>query len=321
MPLFHKAPTESKWPSPESLGRPWERDYNGPTLERVLLGQHERRVKVLAVTPDGSRVVSGSEDHTVGVWNLGTGGLERTLEGHTSWVTAVAVNPDGARIASGASAGDPVVRVWNLATGGLERTLEGHTSGVDAVAFTPDGSRLISGGDLYDKTIRIWDLATGSLERTLTCYSAVKSVAVSPDGKWMVSGGGEGNYATLLWDLERGVVDHVIHTNTNAGEGAAFGPDGRWIAYCSTWVEIVGRERDSVWGQVGGQVLEAMALTADGLRIVAAGGKRAWVWDLQRNRVRFVDDETDYLEAVAVTRDGRRMFTAGREGKVRVLAL
>ena len=40
----------------------------------------------MAVTPDGQRVISASRDRTLKVWDLASGRLERTLEGHTDWV-------------------------------------------------------------------------------------------------------------------------------------------------------------------------------------------------------------------------------------------
>ena len=58
----------------------------------------------MAVTPDGRRAVSASEDRTLRLWDLESGQTLRTLEGHTDWVNAVAVTPDGRRAVS-ASAG------------------------------------------------------------------------------------------------------------------------------------------------------------------------------------------------------------------------
>jgi WD40 repeat protein len=64
------------------------------SLVRTLPG-HTEQVNAVAVTPDGRRVVSGSNDNSLRVWGLATGETKTTLQGHTDWVFAVAVTPDG----------------------------------------------------------------------------------------------------------------------------------------------------------------------------------------------------------------------------------
>ena len=54
----------------------------------------------MAFSPDGKRLVSGSEDKTVKVWDAETGQETLTLKGHTGGVTSVAFSPDGKRIVS-----------------------------------------------------------------------------------------------------------------------------------------------------------------------------------------------------------------------------
>ena len=77
------------------------------------------------MSQDGRRVVSGSTDSTLKVWNVATGKCVATLEGHSDQVNGVAVFPDGRRIVSGS--GDNTLKVWDVATGKCVATLQGHS--------------------------------------------------------------------------------------------------------------------------------------------------------------------------------------------------
>src|SRR5262249_32297033 len=76
---------------------------------------HSAAVRSLAYSPDSQRIITGSADHTVRVWDALTGQEVLTLRGHNELVASVAVSPDGQRIASGGgSRGEPgEVRVWD----------------------------------------------------------------------------------------------------------------------------------------------------------------------------------------------------------------
>jgi WD40 repeat protein len=112
-------------------------------------------------SPDGSRIVSGSGDNTIKIWDAGSGRELDTFKGHTGGVESVAYSPDGSRIVSGSD--DKTIKIWDAETGwrilwtggGHElQSLEGHTSWVRSVVYSPDGSRIVSGSS--DDTIKIW---------------------------------------------------------------------------------------------------------------------------------------------------------------------
>ena len=67
---------------------------------RSFLG-HTDDVVAIAFSPDGSRLLTGSEDKRAKLWNVDTGVLVRTFSGHTGIVYCVAFSLDGSRVLTG----------------------------------------------------------------------------------------------------------------------------------------------------------------------------------------------------------------------------
>ncbi|KAG6913344.1 hypothetical protein DXG01_007553, partial [Tephrocybe rancida] len=158
-----------------------------PASEPLVI-QTLSSTSTVSFSPDGTKIVSGSRDNTVRVWDTATGQqLGEALQGHESSVSSVAFSPDGTKIVSGSR--DNTVRVWDTATGQqLGEALQGHESYVSSVAFSPDGTKIVSGS--WDNTVRVWDTATGQqLGEALQGHEdSVRSVAFSPDSTKIVSG-------------------------------------------------------------------------------------------------------------------------------------
>src|SRR5260370_252955 len=125
---------------------------------------HSASVNAVAWSTDGKRIVSGSNDGTVQVWDAANGGNVFIYRGHTDHVNAVPWSPDGKRIASGSD--DHTVQVWDAANGRHVFTYRGHTDAVWGVAWSPDGKQIVSGSGNIDNgrgdtTAQGWDAAHG----------------------------------------------------------------------------------------------------------------------------------------------------------------
>ncbi|WP_293365685.1 WD40 repeat domain-containing protein, partial [Microcoleus sp. CAWBG27] len=183
--------------------------------------EHTREVNDVDFSPDGSMIVSVSDDRTVKLWNS-DGKLFRILEGHTGDVLRVSFSHDGQRIAS--TSGDRTVRLWSV-EGDLLRTLEGHSDRVYGVSFSPDGQRIASAS--FDKTVRLWSVE-GEQLRILEGHSDwVYGVSFSPDGQRIASASSD--RTVRLWSVE-GEQLRTLEGHSDRVYGVSFSPDGRRIA-------------------------------------------------------------------------------------------
>jgi WD40 repeat protein len=61
-------------------------------------------------SPDGSRILTASDDHTARLWDVGK--WLATLEGHTGSVRRAVFSPDDSRILTASD--DNTARLWGL---------------------------------------------------------------------------------------------------------------------------------------------------------------------------------------------------------------
>ncbi|ODM17235.1 hypothetical protein SI65_06910 [Aspergillus cristatus] len=186
---------------------------------------HSGMVNLVVFSSDGSRIASGSDDHTVRVWDANNGDCLHTLQGHSDWVRSVVFSSDGSRIASGSD--DHTVRVWDANNGDCLHTLQGHSDWVRSVVFSSDGSRIASGSD--DHTVRVWDANNGDCLHTLQGHGDwVRSVVFSSDGSRIASGSDD--HTVRVWDANNGDCLHTLQGHSDWVRSVVFSSDGSRIA-------------------------------------------------------------------------------------------
>ncbi|MCZ7645827.1 MAG: WD40 repeat domain-containing protein [Planctomycetota bacterium] len=166
---------------------------------KTIAPAHEELVTSVAVSPDGSKALSGSWDKSVKLWDLESGKLLKQLQGHQSLVHAVAFLPGGERaLSGGASSAEPSVRGWDL-----EKAEELFKLNVACAAFAVDreGKSLILGH--YGKELHHFDLADRKELRNFDGHAdGATCVALAPNGWLAASGGLDAN--ARMWDLREG---------------------------------------------------------------------------------------------------------------------
>ena len=88
-----------------------------PTASLIAtLTGHTENVTSVVFSPDDSKIISGSYDDTIKIWDANdTGNISvpiATLAGHSDNVNVVTFSPDGTRLASSSNINDNTIKIW-----------------------------------------------------------------------------------------------------------------------------------------------------------------------------------------------------------------
>jgi len=304
------------------IGHAAARAQDRGRIEIVPNIPHSLGVKSAAFSRDGARLVSGSQDKSIKLWDTATGRLLRTLEGHADTVSSVAFSPDGTRVVSGSH--DNTVKLWDAASGKVIRTLQGHRLSVTAVAFSPDGRHVVSAGSDgggQDNVLRLWDAATGQPVRTFEGHAGgLTSVAFSRDGTRLLSGAED--KTVRLWDVATGKPIRTFAVPSDRVDGVAFSPDGTRVLSGAGADDAGLKLWDAATGQLvrtfekSGRVY-AVAFSPDGMHVLASGPREAKLWNAATGElVRTFSGHELPIYAVAFSPDGTHLLTGAEQVKL-----
>jgi WD40 repeat protein len=157
---------------------------------------HHKSVNSVVFSPDGTKLLTTSDDHSARVWDVLTGELLMTFRGHSDWVVSAVFSPDSSRVLTASE--DHTIILWDVKSGERLLTIDLQGTGVRSAVLSPDGSQILAG--LTDKTASIWDAESGVLLHQLRGHEdIVNSVAYSPDGRWVLTGASD--KTVMLWSL------------------------------------------------------------------------------------------------------------------------
>ncbi len=251
--------------------------------------------------------------------------LDRTLKGHSSWVTSLAFSSDGQRLASGSW--DQTVKLWDVSTG-EEHTIGSKMQEVQTLAFSRDG-RWFAVENASD-TVTLWDAATGKEVRTLRSdrpLSAlganwVYSMTFSPDSRWLASA--VDDKTIRLWDVTTGQGVRDFTGLRRPVMYTAFSPDGRWLASGNEDRTI------GIWDVSTGEIVRTLkahkkpiytvVFSPTGRLLASAGAdKGIKLWDFATGReVRTLMGHDNSVTSLAFSPDGRWLASASWDKSIKV---
>lgn len=295
---------------------------------------HTATINQVAFSPDGKFLASASSDHTIQIWEIGSGKIVLKIDAADS-VYAVAFSPDGKFIAGGTG---EKVKLWDAKTGkeihSSEETSFGSLYVANSVAFSPDGKLLAAGNEGEDNEVVVWDVETGEESYRLT--KAKSPITFNKSGTRLATASGDD--LIKIWDVE---TSEKIRTIEGTGKtiALAFNPNGRTLVSVG---ENSGEREIMTWSVANGAQLEEFspefklqggcAFTPDGQSIVVVGHIEydavsiVYTGNTGRREIKFLDAETgaeqdnfvtelsDFGNAFALSTDGKKIAFSDSSG-------
>ncbi|WP_232537783.1 CHAT domain-containing protein [Cystobacter fuscus] len=300
-------------------------------LSTAVLEGHSDRIVAASFSPDGTRMVTASEDGTARVWRADGSDQDHplVLTGHAGPVNSVAFSPDGTRVVTGSS--DKTARVWRTdgSDQGHPLVLTGHEGLVYSVAFSSDGTRVVTASE--DKTARVWHTDGSDQEHPLVLTGhagPVNSAAFSPDGTRVVTTSED--KTARVWHTDGSDQEHPLVLTGHAGpvNSAAFSPDGTRVVTASDdntarmW-RADGSDQGHPLVLTGHEgLVYSVAFSSDGTRVVTTSeDKTARVWHTDgsdQGHPLVLTGHAGPVNSATFSPDGTRVVTASSDNMARV---
>lgn len=297
---------------------------HGETLLRAPLsleasGLHDGSRVLVVKLGTTNHLATGSLDWSARLWDVQSGDLLGTFQGHRSVVNCVAASPDGTLL--GTASRDGTARVWNVATRSVRCELDPSAGAVNCITFSPDGGLLALGCN--NCCASLWTVEDSVKLRVLRRHDGmVNQVAFSPCGRKLATACFD--KMVRLWNVDTGECERSCLFEVQLW-ALAFCPSDTCLALGSadSSVKIWREENDakhalSLQGHAAAVVAVAFGPASSEL---LASGSHDWtarVWDLATGAcLQVLRGHVDSVLALVFLHDGETLATSGVDAWVR----
>uniref|UniRef100_A0A8R1DIW0 Actin-interacting protein 1 n=1 Tax=Caenorhabditis japonica TaxID=281687 RepID=A0A8R1DIW0_CAEJA len=236
------------------------------------------------------RIISGSDDNTVAIFEGPPFKFKNAFHDHVKFVHSTRYNHDGSFFAS--TGGDGTLILYNGVDGTKvatfeDETLKGvaHSGSVFGLSWSPDGSKIATAS--ADKTVKIWNASTQKVEKTIVIGTRIEDqqLGIIWTKKSLVSISANG-FINFL-NPELGTVDEVRYGHNKGITALTTSTDGKKLysadaeGHISSW-EIATGKSNRVFPDVHTTMITGISTTNKGdlftvswddfLKIAPAGG-------------------------------------------------
>ena len=280
---------------------------------QTTLQGHDNFVMTAAFSPDAQRLVSGSADGTVRIWDV-SGREIRRFKAHKTIVISAQFTPDGTGILTGGD--DNNIILWD--TLGRQKSIyKGHTGNITALAFSPDGQYFVSGSK--DKTARLWHINGRNLNILNGHRAGVIAVAFSRDGKSILTASKDST--ARLWSVNGQMIQEFIGHRDDV-TAVDFSLDGQRILTSSRDATAIlwtyqGKQIKILVGHTDG--IERACFSPDSKSILTGSSDgTARLWNSDGQILQILRGHNDLILFVAFSPKGDKVATASNDKTIKI---
>ncbi|KAG5227704.1 flowering time control protein [Salix suchowensis] len=179
-------------------------------------------------TPNGRRLITGSQSGEFTLWNGQSFNFEMILQAHDQAIRSMVWSHNDNWMVSGDDGG--AIKYWQSNMNNVKANKSAHKESVRGVSFCRTDLKFCSCSD--DTTVKVWDFARCHEERSLTGHGwDVKSVDWHPTKSLLVSGGKDN--LVKLWDAKSGKELCSFHGHKNTVLCVKWNQNGNWVLTAS----------------------------------------------------------------------------------------
>ncbi|XP_037873698.1 guanine nucleotide-binding protein subunit beta-5 [Bombyx mori] len=203
-----------------------------PGVRKRTVATHTSYISACLFPNTDRQLLTGSGDGTCALWDVESGQLLQSFQGHAADVMCLDLAPSemGDTFASGSC--DRSALVWDMRTGQPVQAFDTHLSDVNGVKYHPSGDSILTGCD--DSVCRLFDLRA---DREVARYGKDSILFGVNSVEWSVSGrlvfAGYSDYTAGAWDAVRAARLCVLCGHEHRVARLQRSPDGTALATAS----------------------------------------------------------------------------------------